>query len=201
MKNLFFILFLVILNVGCSNSQEYKTLEKEAIIIAFGDSLTYGKGASSNETYPAVLGRLSGYNIINEGVNGDTAKNGVNRIKTVANKYNPDFVIVSLGGNDMLRRDSLKLESNLIKIIEYLKGKGILVAILAEPKPSLIGISDAEVYSEVSKKTNTLLIKNTFSKYFNNESLKSDRIHLNGKGYSLVAEDIYQVLLENGIFK
>jgi len=39
-------------------------------------------------------------------------------------------------------------------------------------------------------------IENTFSKYLSNNDYKSDPIHLNKKGYALVAQDVRDFLVK-----
>lgn len=50
-----------------------KTTLAETTIACWGDSLTYGAGVSADSSYPSVLAELTGANIINYGVGGETA--------------------------------------------------------------------------------------------------------------------------------
>lgn len=189
---------------ACSDHEDVVKLTDNAKIVAFGDSLTYGYGASSiNDSYPSKLQSLIGYTVINEGFSGDTARNGVRRIVDVVEENDPDLVIVGLGGNDMLRKQDEHLEENLSKIVEYLMSRNIQVVILAEPQPSIAflvkSLNDAEVYETVAKKYNVPLIENVYSKYLSDYKYKSDAIHLNSDGYALVAEDIADELRSIGL--
>ena len=53
-----------------------------ANIIAFGDSLTAGYGAQPGEDYPSRLSSITGLNIINAGVSGDTTESALARVDT-----------------------------------------------------------------------------------------------------------------------
>lgn len=189
---------------ACSDHDDVVKLENNSTIVAFGDSLTYGHGAlSSDDTYPSQLEKITGYTVINAGINGDTAQAGVKRIRAVVQEHNPDLVIVSLGGNDMLRKQDKELEANLSAIVEYLISRNIQVVLIAEPQPSVAflvnSLNDAEVYQTVANKHNIPLIENVFSKYLSEYKYKSDTIHLNSDGYALVAEDVAKELKSFGL--
>ena len=49
--------------------------------VALGDSLTAGYGAEAPEDYPSVLGNLLGIEVKNLGVNGQTSREGLERIE------------------------------------------------------------------------------------------------------------------------
>lgn len=188
---------------ACSDHNDVIKLQNNSKIIAFGDSLTYGHGAlSDDDTYPSQLEKITGYTVINAGVNGDTAHAGVKRIGKVVQEHNPELVLVSLGGNDMLRKQDKDLEANLSAIIEYLISRNIQVVLIAEPQPSIAflvnSLNDAEVYQTVAKKYDIPLIENVFSKYLSEYKYKSDTIHLNSEGYELVAEDVAKELKSFG---
>lgn len=188
---------------ACSDHDDVIKLENNSTIVAFGDSLTYGYGAlSRDDTYPSQLEKITGYTVINAGVNGDTAHAGVKRIRKVVQEHNPELVLVSLGGNDMLRKQDKELEANLSAIVEYLISRNIQVVLVAEPQPSIAflvnSLNDAEVYQIVAKKYNIPLIENVFSKYLSEYKYKSDTIHLNSEGYELVAEDVAKELKSFG---
>src|SRR5512142_926678 len=72
-------------------------------IIAFGDSLTAGFGASAGEDYPSKLSAIIGAPVVNAGVNGDTTEAALARIDAEVLARDPRIVIVGLGGNDFLR--------------------------------------------------------------------------------------------------
>lgn len=188
---------------ACSDHDSVIKLNNDSKIVAFGDSLTYGYGSlSEDSTYPSKLEKITGYTVINEGVNGDTAHAGVNRIKKVVQEHNPELVLVSLGGNDMLRKQDKELEANLSAIVEYLIARNIQVVLIAEPQPSIAflvnSLNDAEVYEIVATKYKVPLIENVFSKYLSEYKYKSDTIHLNSEGYELVAEDVAKQLKSFG---
>lgn len=196
-KILHILLFFSIISLsacGKKTDVSIHTVDKSAVILAFGDSLTYGYGAKKDESYPAKLESIIGYKVVNAGLNGDTAEGAITRLVEEIEDNKPELVILGLGGNDMLRSKG-NLESNLIKLIEYIKSQNIQVVLLATPEPNvtrnLIGVlKDAPVYSEVSKKTQTYVIEDIYAKYLSKEKYKSDLIHLNAEGYNLVAEQI-----------
>ncbi len=73
-------------------------------IVAFGDSLIQGVGASSvDKNLVSILSRRIGKPIINLGVSGNTTADGLNRLDQL-DKYKPKVVILLLGGNDYLRK-------------------------------------------------------------------------------------------------
>jgi acyl-CoA thioesterase-1 len=82
-------------------------IARTPVILAFGDSLTAGYGLPAADSFPARLQaqlarRGIAARVINAGVSGDTTADGVARLAwALADK--PDFVLLELGGNDMLR--------------------------------------------------------------------------------------------------
>src|SRR5689334_12689902 len=121
------------------------------VIVAFGDSLTYGTGASEAESYPLVLGQLIGRKVIRAGVPGETTAGGLERLESVLDENKPALVIVCLGGNDMLGKIAdAQIVSNLREIIRTLKGRGISVVLVGVPRPALI-TQTAPYYAELAR--------------------------------------------------
>ncbi len=79
-------------------------------IIAFGDSLTAGVGATAGQDYVSELERLADINIINEGISGNTTLDALARLERDILSQNPSTVIVWLGGNDILNRYYQRLD-------------------------------------------------------------------------------------------
>jgi lysophospholipase L1-like esterase len=82
-------------------------------IIAFGDSITFGIGASNGEDYVSELEDRLGVNIINAGVSGDTTRDALERLEDDVLDRNPSAVIIFLGGNDEIRRFYAQLSDTL----------------------------------------------------------------------------------------
>lgn len=70
-------------------------------IICFGDSLTFGTGASQGKDYPSQLSELIKRPVINAGVPGDTTERALTRLEEDVLSRSPRIVCLTLGGNDL----------------------------------------------------------------------------------------------------
>jgi acyl-CoA thioesterase I len=104
------------------------------VIVAFGDSLTAGYGADTGDSYPDYLqkdldGKGLHYQVINQGVSGNTTKDGVDRLPEVL-ALKPVLVIVAFGGNDGLRGLPItSTRTNLDQIVSTLLHGGAKVVL------------------------------------------------------------------------
>ena len=110
-------------------------------IVAFGDSLTAGFQLPADAAFPAVLEKAlkaKGYDveIVNAGVSGETAANGLARLDWSVPE-GTDAVIVELGANDMLRgldpAMTRKVLGEIIARLQARKIKVLLAGMLATP--------------------------------------------------------------------
>jgi len=179
-----------------------QTLNHNESILAFGDSLTYGYNSKENESYPAVLSRLSGYYIINEGELGDTSHDGLRRIAPLLEDDSIKLMILLFGGNDIMQDLSMEdLKSNLKSMIHMAKEKDIDILLVSVPNLSLFGLSPLELYEEVAEEEDVPLLSGMIADILEQSSLKSDQIHPNAKGYTMMAKMIYEKLKEEGWLK
>jgi acyl-CoA thioesterase-1 len=117
---------------------EVPVMGEEVAIVALGDSLFTGYGLDDGESYPARLERAlraRGINarIANAGVSGDTSAGGQQRLAFTlgSQKRKPDLIVISLGGNDMLRGlPPEQTRQNLEAILAELKKQGVPVVLL-----------------------------------------------------------------------
>lgn len=168
------------------------------VIVAFGDSLTYGTGASEAESYPVVLGELIQRKVVRAGVPGEVTGGGLARLESVIDEHRPALMIVGLGGNDMLRKlDDAEIKDNLRKIIQAIQGRGISVVLFGVPKPALITSAPA-FYEELAKEFNIPYEGKIVTDVLYRPDQKSDQIHPNAKGYRRMAEAFADLLKKAG---
>lgn len=108
----------------------------ERHIVALGDSLLAGYGLRPEEAYPVRLEaalRAGGVNarVVNAGVSGDTTADGLARVDFTLGTGAVDLVLVSLGGNDMLRGLPVATtRANLDAILTKLDARHVPVVLL-----------------------------------------------------------------------
>ncbi len=167
-----------------------------ASVIAFGDSLTSGYGASPGQDYPSRLSALSGVQVVNAGRSGDTTESALGRIENDVLSGNPRIVIVGLGGNDFLGGMGIQsTEANLRKIVRQIQGTGAMVVLLGFRFPSLTANYE-EMYERVAGEEGCLLVDRTLKGILTDPALRSDQIHPNARGYDLMAQRMTEPLKE-----
>lgn len=162
-------------------------------VVAFGDSLTYGVGATVGGGYVKMLEEDLNIHITNLGVSGDTTIDALNRISEVTRRK-PRVTIVLLGGNDFFRgipeEDTFV---NLGTIIQNIQGSGSTV-ILVGIEPLIAKNGEREAFDRLAKKHKTAYVPDVLDSVYGNPSRMSDDIHPNDQGYRIMAERIKPVL-------
>ena len=191
-------LFLCFFLLSCENEPQLKPLKQDAIILAFGDSLTYGTGAKPNKSYPAQLEQLIQRKVINAGIPGEISKKGLRRLPALLNTHQPDLVILCHGANDILRKMNLtRTKTNLQKMIDLIEQSEAQVVLLTVPEFSLF-LSAAPFYEELAAENKIPLLNNTLSGILLKPALKSDQIHPNADGYLIMASRIQALIEKSG---
>jgi lysophospholipase L1-like esterase len=198
-KRLAFAPLLIAALMGCGERvPRVPAVAPNEVIVAFGDSLTYGTGATESESYPAVLAQLIGRRVVRAGVPGEVTAQGLARIEQVIEAHRPALMIVCLGGNDMLRKvDEAQVKKNLGEIIRAIRSRGIAVVLVGVPKPALITSAPA-FYSELAKEFGVPYEGKVVTDVMYQLDLKADPIHPNAKGYRRMAEAIAELLKKAG---
>ena len=184
--------------IACSSGAKSPRLAKDAVILAFGDSLTFGTGATLEESYPAILERLVGRRVVYSGVPGEITDEGLSRLPEVLEREKPALLILCHGGNDLLRRlDQKQIANNLRAMIRLARERGVSVVIIAVPSPG-IALSPPPFYREIAAEMKIPFEENALTMVLSDGSLKSDYIHPNAAGYRRLAESIAALLKKSG---
>ncbi len=179
--------------------------DNRPVLVCFGDSLTAGLGTDSGESYPDYLQsdldtRGYHYRVVNEGISGNTTKDGVERLDTILD-LKPSVVVVEFGGNDGLR--GLPIEdsrANLDKIIATLKASGAKVALAGITLPPNYGPDyikqfDA-TYAMLAKKHQVPMLPFLLQGVYGVPGMmQQDHTHATAAGNKIVAKNVLPLVL------
>lgn len=188
---------------ACDKTKEDE-IPRGSQVLALGDSLTAGAGVTAEEAWPSLLAERTGWVVINGGVSGDTSGAALLRLPSLLEEHQPVLVLVTLGGNDMLRHiPKQETVANLEKIIALIKAQGAKPVLLATPQPTIAGavfqhLSAADLYREVAEAQEVPLIEDAVPDVLSDPQLKGDPLHPNVTGHALLSEKIFEELKSIG---
>lgn len=192
------LLALALLSACSGGQPKLQRLSPDAVVLAFGDSLTSGTGANPSESYPARLEALIGRKVVSSGVPGETSAEGLARLPAVIEESKPQLVILCEGGNDFLRKlDEAQAAENLRAMIRLAKAHGAQVVLIAVPKPGLLP-SPADFYASVAREFAVPHEESALKKILTDNALKSDLVHPNAAGYARLAGAVAALLRKSG---
>ena len=181
---------------GCGRSKPgAQPVPAGATVLALGDSLTSGVGATADTAYPAVLARLTGWNVVNGGVSGDTSAQALARLPALLSEHAPKLVIVSIGGNDFLRKlPESDTRANIEAICRQALQAGAQVLLVAVPRATVAAalgqMTDHTLYADIAKALKIPLLREAWGEVLSKPDLRSDTVHANASGYEQFARSL-----------
>jgi lysophospholipase L1-like esterase len=193
-------LFLAVLPYQGAAQQNGTTtppdLDDSVNVVAFGDSLSLGVGATAGNDYVSILERRAQINIINESVAGDTTEEALARLERDVLDREPDIVILFLGGNDILELVPLtETLANLETMIDEIQDVGATVILVGAHGESFSDVRDAQ-FESLADETGAIYVPDALEDIIGNPALLSDAVHPNNAGYLIIAERIWPALQE-----
>lgn len=176
-------------------------------IAALGDSLTQGYGLAQGEGLVPQLEKWladqgAEVTLINAGVSGDTSAGGAARVDWTLTP-DVDGMIVTLGGNDLLRGiDPAVTRGNLETILQAAEEAGVEVLLIGMEAPGNFGVAYKEQfesnYAELAEAYGTLFIPSFLGGLAGDGAdpaslgayMQADGIHPNAQGVSRIVAAI-----------
>lgn len=180
--------FLVYLG---SSPREYP---HDKVVVAFGDSLTRGYGTPPGKNFVTFLSEYTNIPIVNSGKTGDTTSDALVRLKEDVLDYNPDVVLVLLGGNDFFEGYGEEVvRANMKTILRRIKQNGAKIILIGGSKqivPNYESTFERLAYDEEVDG----YVPNILGGILFRKDLLFDTIHPNERGHEIIAGRILSVL-------
>jgi acyl-CoA thioesterase I len=192
------VLLIVGLICACSERPKLERLPGDAVVLAFGDSLTFGTGAAEDESYPAQLEKMIGRRVVRAGVPGEVTAQALARLPAALDEYAPRLLLLCIGGNDFLRRlGNQQAERNVREMVKLARDRGIAVLLIGTPEPGFT-VSPPAFYAGIAKEYRLPYEEGIIGQVLKDANLKADPIHPNARGYKVIAEKLAERLKQSG---
>ncbi len=183
----------------------YSITAQSKKLLILGDSISAGYGIKESENWVSLMQSEFDKEILeifNSSISGETTIGGLSRISTALDKFNPDIVLIELGGNDALRGyPPIRIKNNLKNIILKVKENGALPLLMQIRIPPNYGqkyvLAFEEVFKEISQEEEISLIPFMLNNVALDKSLmQRDGIHPNVKAQPIIAKFLKENLLK-----
>ena len=184
----------LLLSSGCGRKPHIAGLTSQSVIVAFGDSLTFGSGADEQNSYPALLKGLLGCTVVNAGNPGELSSEGLDRLPGVLDQYRPSLLLLCHGGNDFLRKNpEEETRSHVRAMVSLAREREIDVVLIGVPKPGL-WLSSASFYRDIAEEFALPYEGKAVAEVLSSGSMKSDYVHPNEAGYRAIAAAVADLI-------
>lgn len=188
------------------NKGTAEALPAGSVVLALGDSITQGVGADAQAAWPLLLAKESGWQVINGGVSGDDSAQALARLPKLLDDHRPALVLVSIGGNDFLRRQpESATRANIAAILTMVEGQGsraVLIGIPALGLGAALGMpSDHALYADLAQAHGVPLLSEAWGEVMRESRWMSDQVHPNAQGYAEFAARLQDFLRKQGFLR
>ncbi|WP_196140451.1 arylesterase [Aliikangiella sp. G2MR2-5] len=174
-------------------------------ILVFGDSLSAAYNIPIEQGWVSLLQNFLKTNdlnvkLVNASISGETTSGGLERLEKQLKLYNPDIVILELGGNDGLRGLSLTATkenlSEMIKLSTKYNSEVLLVGIKIPPNYGRTYTSRFEkIYTDLAQSDDVTLLPFLLEPITNKlHLLQADGIHPKAEAQPLLMKHVFKTL-------
>ena len=173
------------------------------VLLVFGDSLSAAYGIPEEQSWVNLLRERLGsaYEVVNTSSSGETTQGGLARIGKTLEVYEPDIVIIELGGNDGLRGLPITaIRDNLQAMTEAVIAAGAEPVLAGMLMPPNLGPRYTEAFErldvDVAEATGAALVPFLLDGVAATEEglMLPDGIHPSAAAQERLVENVWEVL-------
>jgi acyl-CoA thioesterase I len=185
------LLLAAALAAGCDKAAPSEPNE----VIAFGDSLVSGVGATAGNDFVSVLAQRLSISIRNAGFPGDTTASALNRLNSSVLSRKPRLVIVVLGANDLFQGVPVSQRvSNITSIVQQIRTNGANVVLVGLTADSTLDPFEGALPG-IAAQTSSSFVPGVLDGFYGDPAfMAADGTHPNNAGYKIMADRIEPVL-------
>jgi len=133
-------------------------------VVCIGNSIVKGFPHRQGQSFPSVVRELTGWQVINKGVNGDTTAGVLSRFQVDVLSHHPDRVLILTGTNDFIYKTASPTEAmeNISEMVDLALAQKVepvlLTPLQCEPDQAALQWMAGEPadYREVNRKLSQL---------------------------------------------
>ena len=166
----------------------------ERTLTVIGDSITAGTGGDDqSETWPNIVRRLHGIEVLGISHMGDTAARALKRAKE--HHIDSSVVVIEIGGNDILGTTTPeKFAHDLDALLGHLAAPDRQVVIFELPTPPFYHAYGQIQRHAAARYGVAMIPKRVFVQVISGSSSTLDSIHLSQSGHQLMAESVWKAI-------
>lgn len=179
--------------------------EQPHTLLVYGDSLSAAYGIAEEQGWVNLLRQRIRqqdlpYRVVNGSVSGETSSGGLARLPAMLESYQPDLVILELGGNDGLRGLPVSnLKANLLAMVEMIKVSGARVLLAGIQIPPNYGPRYTEpfyqMFGDIAEQENLALVPFLIDGIPQQPRLmQSDGIHPRAEAQAMILDNVWPTL-------
>ena len=196
---------LCIFCLSCSFSFSSGAADENFTLLVYGDSLSASYGIEEEQGWTNLLqiklrSERFPVDVINGSVSGETTTGGLARLPAMLDSYQPELLILELGGNDGLRGLPLDLmRENLASMIDLAKANGAEVILTGIQIPPNYGPRYTapffETYSALAEQKSLALVPFLIEGIVQQpELMQKDGIHPRAEAQSMILDNVWPIL-------
>ena len=209
------VAFVALALCGCQQEQGqtsfYLNTASQTPVLVFGDSLSAGYGVSEEKAWPSLLeARLREEGLIrqdqqvaNYSRSGETSEGGLARFEEALSDSQPHTVVLELGSNDALRRQSMAhMKDNLEQMISRAQQQNVQVVLVVTDLPHKFFFINTDgftsIYQELAQEHPKIILVPNLLDGVNSKSslMQDDGMHPNELGQPRMLLNMWDAVLE-----